>query len=370
LTNSSAFQPQWTSPPGDTIADLLAARRLSKGDLAHCLDTSADFVEDLLQGREAITLGLARRLQDTVGGSAAFWMTRDRQYREDVARLREGGLSWLLELPLQDMERLGWITSDPYEGFEVESMLRYFAVRSVTVWRSRYAAVLQDAAFRTSPTFESRPASVAAWLRQGERIALTRECDQWDAVALQSTLQELRTLTRIRDPQRFLPRLQTALARCGVAVVVLQAPTGCRASGAVRWLSEDQALLLLSARYLTDDHFWFTVFHECAHLLLHRGTPIFIDEHSEEEGAAITGMENEANQFAVETLIPLEHQEVLRRARLETFEIVRLAGDIGIAPGIVVGQLQRSGRLPKDRLNRLKRRFAWEGGALISRGTA
>ena len=366
MAETSEFLPQWTSPPGDTIADIMSARQLSRGDLARLIDRPTSFIDGLLDGREAITLGLARRLQAVIGGSAAFWMTRDRQYRADVARLREVGLPWLLELPLVDMERLGWIPADPPDGFEVELLLRYFAVPSISVWRARYAVVLQDAAFRTSPSFESTPGAVAAWLRQGERIAESMACDPWDADVLQRTLPELRALTRVHDPRRFIPKLQAAATRCGVAVVVLQAPSGCRASGAVRWLSDDKALVLLSARHLSDDHFWFTFFHECGHLLLHRETRLFVDE----DGEAGTATEEEANGFAAETLIPLGYREALARVRLETFEVVRLATDIGVATGIVVAQLQRLGRLSKSHLNRLKRRYAWKGGELGSRGRA
>ena len=367
MTQTNEFMPQWTSPPGNTIADLMSARHLSRGDLARAIDQDTSFVDNLLDGREAMTLVLARQLQESVGGSATFWMSRDRQYRHDVARLRESGLSWLMELPLVDMERFGWIPADLPEGFEVESMLRYFAVPSVPVWRARYAAVLQEAAFRTSPAFQSNPGAVAAWLRQGERIAATVDCDRWDADAFKNTLREMRSLTRVRNPERFIPKMQAAAARCGVAVVVLQAPSRCRASGAVRWLSDDKALLLLSARHLSDEHFWFSFFHECGHLLLHRETRVFLDEESSDVD---NDVEDEANQFATETLIPPNYLEALTRVRLETLAVIRLAGEIGVAPGIVVGQLQRMNRLPKSHLNRLKRGYAWEGGALVSRGTA
>jgi len=358
--------PQWTSPPGKTIADAMSARRLSSSQLAQALNESKKFVEGLLEGRVRITLGLAKKLQDAVGYSAAFWMTRDQQYRDDVARLRQPGLEWLLELPLDDMSRLGWIADDAPPGFEVEMVLQYFAVPSIPVWRTRYATELKEAAFRTSPTFESSPGAVAAWLRQGERIADKTQCAPWDAAGFQNVLLELRALTRVRHPQRFIPRLQAAAARCGVAVVVLQAPSGCRASGAVRWVSDDKALVLLSARHLTDDHFWFTFYHECAHLLLHRDTRLFLDEEPEAE----TAQEAEANALAQEILIPASFADALATVRLETFSIVELASEIGVAPGIVVGQLQRVKRLPQDYLNRLKRRYQWFEGELVSREKA
>ena len=371
MTQDSQFRPQWTSPPGDTIADLMSARAMSQVDLAQLLGESPAFIERLLDGREEITLRLARRLQEAIGGSAAFWMTRDMQYRDDVSRLREAGLRWLAELPLLDMERFGWIPAEPPHGFEVEAVLRYFAVPSVPVWRARYAATLQEAAFRTSPSFESTPGALAAWLRQGERIGGSIACERWDASALRRTLLELRALTRVRDPRRFIPRLIAAAARCGVAVVVLQAPLGCRASGVVRWLSDDKALVLLSARYLSDDHFWFTFYHECGHLLLHRETRLFLDEDGEPTLNRVDiGMEAEANRFAAEMLIPPVFQDALAQVRLETRAVLRLAAEIGIAPGILVAQLQRMERLPKSRLNRLKRRFAWHNGELVSREMA
>ena len=36
-------------------------------------------------------------------------------------------------------------------------------------------------------------------------------------------------------------------------------------------------MIILSFRYLSDDHFWFTFFHEIGHLLLHKEDLTFID---------------------------------------------------------------------------------------------
>jgi hypothetical protein len=37
-------------------------------------------------------------------------------------------------------------------------------------------------------------------------------------------------------------------------------------------ISPNKAMVILSFRYLSDDHFWFTFFHEIAHLLLHNAS--------------------------------------------------------------------------------------------------
>lgn len=365
MANTTEFLPKWTLPPGQTISDILSARRLSRADFANLLQQSPEYVNELLEGRQAITVGIARRLHDTVGGSVAFWMTRDQQYRDDVARLRDAGLPWLNELPIDDMTSFGWIAAKPAPGFEVENLLRYFAVPSIEAWRVKYALMLLEAAFRTSQTFESVPGAVAAWIRQGERLADAVSCASWNRDRLGKTLVEVRSLTRVRHPERFLPKLQAATAACGLAVIVLPSPAGCRASGAVKWLSDDKALLLLSARHLTDDHLWFTFYHECAHLLLHEKTS-FVDE----DVAAKTSPETDANQFAIDILIPASFRTRLQRVGLDPRSVIRLAGEVGIAPGILVAQLQRMKRLDQNQLNRLKRRFKWELGRLVSRETA
>lgn len=89
-------------------------------------------------------------------------------------------------------------------------------------------------------------------------------------------------------------------------------------------------------RYKRDDHFWFSFFHEAGHILLHRKHGRLVDQVGDET----TTIEREANDFAAQMLIPLMHEH--RLANLQTEQDIRLfAQQIGIAPGIAVGRLQR-----------------------------
>ena len=351
------FQPNWASPPGDTINDLLRARGIGLAEFADRMGQGIEGVTELLQGRSTITLTVARRLKSVLGGSVEFWMSRDFQYREDVTRLRVPDKGWLRELPVGDMIKFGWIKPVPGPAEEVESCLRFFNVPSISAWRDAYTDVLTMAAFRTSPSFDSRPASVAAWLREGEIEAAAVNCEQWDRSGFEADLSIIRGLTRDKNRDRFIPRLREICAIRGVAVVVVRGPNGCRASGAARFLSPIKAAIQLSFRYLSDDQFWFTFFHEAGHLLLHGSRKLFVD--------GLDGVgeseEAEANEFAENVLVPREFQAALLRLRSnDAREMIRFAHKIGVSPGIVVGQLQHRGRVGKDKLNRLKRHFQWE----------
>jgi Zn-dependent peptidase ImmA (M78 family) len=197
---------------------------------------------------------------------------------------------------------------------------------------------------------------VAAWLRQGEIEAEGIECEPWDAEHFERSLLEIRSLTREKHPKKFLPQLQKLCAESGVAVVSLRAPAGCRSSGATRFLSSQKAVLLLSFRHLSDDHFWFTFFHEAGHLLLHGKSGFFV----EGDDTPSNRDEDEANKFAARILVPPTFQASFLNLRADARAVIRFAMRAGIAPGIIVGQLQHLGHLRHNQLNRLKRYYVWE----------
>jgi Zn-dependent peptidase ImmA (M78 family) len=158
----------------------------------------------------------------------------------------------------------------------------------------------------------------------------------------------------LKDPQIFIPKLRRISAESGVGVAVVRAPTGCRASGATRFLSDEKALLLLSFRYLTDDHFWFTFFHEAGHLILH-GRKLFL----ESADMPLDEEEQQANDFSAEILVPAEFVSEMLSLPKNGRQVIRFARRVGVSPGIIVGQLQHLGRIKHSQLNKLKRRYHW-----------
>ncbi len=253
------------------------------------------------------------------------------------------------------MMRFGWVQPSSKSLDKVTACLRFFGVPTVAAWRETYGDILQTISFRTSSSFPSLPGAVAAWIRRAVHEVSAMECKPWDGDAFASALSGFRQLTRVKEPQGFLPELRERCANFGVAVVVLRAPRNCRASGATCILPRKQRLLLLSFRHLSDDHFWFSFFHEAAHLVLHPEESLFL------EGLDIahTAEEAEANSFAANVLIPPRFQAELRQLPANGRRVMRFARDTGVSPGIVAGQLQHVGLIQHNQLNNLKRRYRW-----------
>lgn len=357
---SSSFIPEWFSPPGSTLSMLMARRDIGAHELASRLQRDVSFVLRLLAGTERIENSVAKMLAKDIGATPEFWTTRQSKFDDALSRavrsISPGAATvWLRSLPLKEMHSAGWIGTAAREQ-SLSSALAYFGVTSPDEWRERYAEHSTKYSYRTSPAFESKLGALAAWLRQGELQAAGTKCGKWDPAKFRSELVEIRRLTRLKSPLLFMEKLRAHCATSGVAVVFIKAPAGCRASGATRFVGRDKAMMILSFRHLSDDHFWFSFFHEAGHLLLHGHNSTFVDGGATET----TEKEREANLFAAGMLIPLSERGRLDGLRANVNDIVRYAVSIGVSPGIVVGQMQHERLLGPSQLNGLKRRYTWD----------
>ncbi len=80
------FEPDWVSPPGDTVRDLLEERALLLSDLALSLKLSIEEVSGLLSGTLPLSETIAINLEGLFSVSRQFWITREQHYRESLVK--------------------------------------------------------------------------------------------------------------------------------------------------------------------------------------------------------------------------------------------------------------------------------------------
>lgn len=349
----------WFSKPGDSIRAIMQRRNISADDLAEHFQDGINAVRSLIDGSRQIDESTASTLSAMLGASVKFWMKRQENFNVAVDRavtqVRESGHEdLLLRLPAPGKKTRGKLSSES-RAAEIRRRLVFYNVPDAESWTGRYGRLVGDTDYRTSKTFASKEDATLLWLRRGELEADMIQTRVWNSGNLMDRLQHIRKLSMVRHPRLFLPKLRMLCAEAGVALVVVKAPEGCRASGAIRMVDPDKAMLLLSFRYKRDDQFWFTVFHEIGHLVLHKAHT-FVDDD------ALPGdidRENEANDFAAECVIPRLRESEFERIVPIRDEIVRFSVSIGVAPGLTVGQMQHRGMLEPDKLNYLKRTWNW-----------
>ncbi|GBE09281.1 hypothetical protein BMS3Abin11_02412 [bacterium BMS3Abin11] len=359
-----AFKPVWASPPGDTIEELLLNKGMSHRQFADSICLSEAQVDKLIKGKKSITKKIAETLETLLGSTKSYWMKRDSQYKEDLLRYTAEASErkeWIKSIPAADMLNFGWIENTYSKELEC---LKYFEVSTVDEWYEKYNDILSVTSFRTSGSFDSTPESVVTWLKRGELISEKIISDSWNESSFTCAVNEARGLTRERDPEVFIPKLQKIFSKCGVAIVVEKSPKRCKASGAAFFVTSKKAVIMLSGRHLSDDHFWFSFFHEAGHILLHGNMELFlefddINKNNDDE-------EKEADKFAEKILIPDDFRdEFLSLNSREWKKIIKFAKKINTSAGIVLGQLQYFNKVDPRYLNKLKNRYKWSGMNLV-----
>ncbi|MGL4162407.1 helix-turn-helix transcriptional regulator, partial [Escherichia coli] len=81
------FQPDWVSPPGDTIIDLMDEHGLSGEELSKRIGLSLIRGQQLLEGKIRLNESLACKLEELFNVSTDFWIKREVAYRQQIGYL-------------------------------------------------------------------------------------------------------------------------------------------------------------------------------------------------------------------------------------------------------------------------------------------
>ena len=164
------YQPDYVSPPGETLLETLETIEMSQAELAKRMGRPTKTINEIIQGKTAITAETAVQLEQVLRIPASFWLTREQQHREFLARAAEAEqlkswTFWLKELPIREMMKRGWIPTVKDKAEQVLEALKFFGVASPDAWRSIWES--KEIVYRKS-ALESHFGAVMAWLRQGE----------------------------------------------------------------------------------------------------------------------------------------------------------------------------------------------------------
>ncbi len=350
---------QVLSPPGDTIQETLEEIGMTQVELAERMGRPKEKINDIIKGREPISTPTAFQLEKVLGIPASFWLNREKEYRKKLFELEqqeflEECLEWYQHFPVREMKKYGVLPDTREKHVLVGSLLSFFGVASPTQWKRIYIDREVSVAFRISLANTQNPHAISAWLRMGEIEATKVQVKDFDKKRFKASLKEAKDIAYYH-PEDFATRLQALCADCGVAVVYVPNLPKAPISGATRWF-HNKPLIQLSGRYKTNDHFWFTFFHEAGHILLHGKKEVFLEDV---EGTPIDqDKEEEANRFASKLLLKeSELQEIIDSAPLDEKMIVAFANKFRTPAGVIIGQLQHKGVISFADGNHLRRKI-------------
>src|SRR5699024_5635107 len=231
----NSYVPDHAVTPGEVLAYELELRNMTQTELAKRMGVTKKHINSIVHGKGTtiITPETAIGLERAIGMPVQYWLNLESNYQEDQARLAdaltlEKDLAWLKRIPVNVMSKT-----------HIEA--------------------------------------VSAWLRKGELDAAAIECEPYDKRTFRHALNSARNLTTEANLTKLASALTKLCAKAGVAVVFVPGLPTTPISGATRWIAPDKAIIHLSIRYKSNDHLWFTFFHEAGHILLHGKKELFLE---------------------------------------------------------------------------------------------
>ena len=337
------------TPPGATIKEQLVDRGMSQKEFAARMDMTEKHISRLINGEVQLTPEVAIRLEVVLGVPARFWNNLEAIYREKLIRVEaENSMDEdekiVKEFPYNEMAQYGWVPKTINSKEKVVNLRSYFGVVNLSLLENNQITRI---ACRRLEVTEKSDVALLAWAQEARIKARETETDPINIKGLLKIIPEIRNMT-VQNPKVFCSRLKKMLADCGIALVFLPHLKGSFLQGA-SFIDGNKIVVGMTARRKDADIFWFSLFHELAHIVLgHIGKNDGLDKMDEDD----------ADEWARDLLIPKnEFKEFKFEGNFTTEGIVKFAQTIGIAPGIVVGRLQNEGYLKHNMKNDLKEQY-------------
>ncbi len=349
---NNLFRPMIAIPPGETIKENMEFLGMSQKELAARMGITEKHLSNILTGKASITYDTALNLECVLGPSAEFWMELESGYQLDKARLEKEDelaidLEILKSIKYKEMSKRGWVSDTCVRAERVNNCRDFFGVANLSLI-SKTVSVM----FRKNEMGSEKNLNIIAWLRQAELQGMKVKTDDFDKNKLKRLIPKFRELT-LKSASEFYPEMKKLCADCGVALVLVEDLPGNGICGATIWRN-GKAILALTVRGKRADIFWFTLFHELAHIINHKKEQCDINFDGNNND-----IEKEANEIARDYLIPNQlYNEFIRNYNVNSkLDIIRYAAHIGIAPSILTGRLMFDGYIGYDQFSELRPSF-------------
>jgi len=316
-------------------------RGLSPRDLIPYLGSRSK-VSEVLAGKRPLSLAMIRALH------AGLDISLESLVSEQQDDAQDSGMEWD-RFPLREMIKRGWLSP---RALQASQRISFSNARDLMenfmqpLGGPSFALGVLHKADHVRTARSSDRYALAAWAcyvrRRAEATDLSASfrLEDWGPIGLR----DLRTLSRFDVGPRLAVQY---LEERGIVVDVVPHLPRTRLDGAALMRSDGTPVIALTIRHDRMDNFWFTLFHELMHVLLHlangasalRATECFLDDL--DVVADVSPFEEQADRAARDALIPPdEWQSSAVRFAVGPPTVSRLAQELGVSDAVVAGRVR------------------------------
>ena len=334
--------------PGETLAEVIEDRDMSQRELAVRTGMTEKHISTVIHGQKGISASFAKKLEYALGIETSFWMNLQANYDrellefEEVNNISEDELGVLKNLKevIEVWTSWKWLDEEANPAATVLDLRKIFGISNLL----NTSKISYAAAYRAQNKNKNvDPYVLFAWQRMCELLAKNIEiADEVDTEKLRQMIPDIKKVMFMRTNQ-IQKSLSAIFSECGIAFKIVPNFTGAPVQGFIKRTEDGTLILCMTLRQKFADIFWFTLFHEIAHILNGDTKQEFIDFDS------VSGdMEAKADSMASELLIDSKAYKlfVSSEGYKKSSEIERFAETQNVKGYIVEGRLMKDEIIP------------------------
>ena len=346
--NTTGLAREYIIHPGETLSEVIEDRNMTQRELAIRTGMTEKHISTVIHGQKGISVAFAKKLEYALGIEASFWINLQANYDRELLELEE--MNHISEEETAVLKRLkevtekwqsfGWLEKD---SDKVTLVLKYRKLLGVSNLLD-VPELSCSAAYRIQrKNTNADPFVLFAWQRMCEMLTKDMQItDEMDIEKLRQIIPQIKQVMFMQENQ-IQKTLADLFASCGIAFRVVPCFKGAPVQGFIRKTNDERFILCLTLRNKWADTFWFTLFHEVAHILNGDTKQVFVDFES--LGGSV---EKKADQLSGNILIdPKEYQIFVKgEGYANPDEIRRFAETQQVKDYIVLGHLMKDNLIP------------------------
>lgn len=354
--NSVGLSRNYIIHPGETLAEVIEDREMTQRELAVRTGMTEKHISTVIHGQKSISAAFARKLEYALGIETSFWMNLQANYDRELLEFEE--LNNITEEEIEILKNLkevtevwtsfGWLDGEANPAAMVLDYRMIFGISNLLdTPKISYAAAYRAQSKNTNVD----PYVLFAWQRMCELLTKNTDiADEVDVEKLRLRIPDIKKVMFMRANQ-IQRKLSDIFSECGIAFKIVPNFTGAPVQGFIKKTEDGVLILCMTLRQKFADIFWFTLFHEIAHILNGDTEHEFIDFDS------VSGdREAKADRMAGEFLIDSKEY----KAFVDSEEYKRFSGIERFAASQNVKDYIVQGRLMKEHIIDWKARPRYE----------
>ena len=332
---------------------------MSQKELAIRCGYSEKHISTVISGQKNISPDFAKKLEYALGIDAIFWINLQTNYDKELLEFEElnnitkeeiGILSKFKDI-FKEYRKHGFLDINLSDVDEVIEARKVFNVSNLL----QIPKLTHIGAYRINKSNSVDDYVLYAWEHLCELIDESSEHSEdivFNIDLLKKSISDIKNIMFL-DTDYIIPELRKVFAKCGISFYLMKCFSGAPVQGYIRKNNRNGLSLYMTIRGGYADIFWFSLFHEIAHIINGDIKNIYIDFSDTQDTK-----ENFANECAANFLISKEsYSKFVLENKYDLNSIFSLAKENNVKPYICLGRLMNDHHLSWSKYNKYRERY-------------